>query len=94
MKAGARQLAAEAHPEVGGRLLGERDGRDLGEARPPAPHEVDDATEEQRGLPAAGRRLDEERGVEVLERAAALVLVRERTGRVAGIRRAPARGAR
>ena len=94
VETGARQLAAEAHPEVGGRLLGERDGRDLGEARPPAPDEVHDATEEQRGLPAAGRRLDEERGVEVLERAAALVVVHERTGRIAGIGRAPARGAR
>ena len=94
VEAGPGQLAPEAHAEVGGRLLGERDGRDLGEARPPAPDEVHDAAQEQRGLPAAGRRLDEERGVEVLDRAAALVAVDEQRGRIAEIGGVPARRAR
>ena len=85
VEAGPGQLAPEAHAEVGGRLLGERDGRDLAEARSPAPDEVHDATQEERGLPAAGRRLDQERGVEILDRAAALVVVDEQSGRIAEI---------
>src|SRR5262249_10133901 len=67
----------EAHAQIGGRLLGERDGGDLAEARPSGPDEVHDAAEEQRGLPAAGGGFDQEARVEVLARPAALLVVDE-----------------